>query len=130
MVGIALTTLAGIVIALVTFVPQFARDDSTKGLIMAASERGFANAKVLSMHHASHNAEFYAAGRLRRDREGRQKIFFGPAEVLEEIRRENGDTVLVIVPTEYLHQLTSADQLTTDLIDHNSESSIVAVGLK
>lgn len=130
MVGIALTTLAGIVIAIVAFVPQIARDDSTKDLITAASERGFANSKILCMHHASPNAEFYAAGRLLRDQEGKQKIFFGPAAVLEEIRHQNGTTVLVIIPTEYLHQLTSADQWTADVIDHNGESSIVAVGLK
>jgi 4-amino-4-deoxy-L-arabinose transferase-like glycosyltransferase len=127
MVGIALTTLIGIVIALVTFVPQFARDDSTKDLIAAASERAFAEAKVLSMHHASHNAEFYAAGRLLRDQEGKQKIFFGPAEILEEIRHENGTTVLVLVPIEYIKQLTETDYLESTVLAQNPETAIVAV---
>ncbi|HEV8593770.1 MAG TPA: hypothetical protein VGQ55_16815, partial [Pyrinomonadaceae bacterium] len=127
MLGIAMTMLVGVIVTLITFVPQFARDDSTKDLIAASTARGFAEAKVLSMHHASHNAEFYAAGRLLRDQEGKQKIFFGPAEILEEIRHENGTTVLVLVPIEYIKQLTETDYLESTVLAQNPETAIVAV---
>jgi 4-amino-4-deoxy-L-arabinose transferase-like glycosyltransferase len=130
LLSIAGITLLAVVVVIAVALPGFARLDSTKEMIRIADEKGYSDAKVLSMHHVSNNAEFYAQGRLVRDSDGKQKKFLGPAEILNEIRSNDGKPVLVIVPTEYLHQLTSSDQMRTDLIDSNGESSIVSVELK
>ncbi|HKX84530.1 MAG TPA: glycosyltransferase family 39 protein, partial [Pyrinomonadaceae bacterium] len=115
--GIAGLMIVGVVTTLIIAVPMFVKEDSTKYLIEKANERGFAGARVLSMHHISHNAEFYASGRLLRESDGRQKKFLGPTEILAEIRNEEGRTVLVIVPTEYLKQLTETSYLRSEVID-------------
>ena len=117
-----------IVIALLLFVvPGFADGDSVKGLVAAADERGFGNAKVLSMHTVSHNAEFYAAGRLVREADGKQRKFLGPLEVLEEMHREDDKPVLVLIPLEYSKQLTESRDLRGEAIKDNGEIAIVVV---
>lgn len=128
--AIALTVFLATIVTLVTFVPRFAATDSVKALIQAANDRGYSNEKVLSLHTISHNAEFYAAGRLLRDEAGKQKRLYGPGEVLAEITAENGMRVLVLVPLEYLVQLTSNDKLAAEIIGDNGELAIVAVSLK
>jgi 4-amino-4-deoxy-L-arabinose transferase-like glycosyltransferase len=117
-----------IIIALLLFVvPRFAEGDSVKGLIAAANGRGFVDAKVLSMHTVSHNAEFYAAGRLVREGDGKQRKFLGPLEVLEEMRREGNKPVLVLIPLEYSKQLTESRDFRGEAIKDNGEIAIVAV---
>ena len=117
-----------VVVALLAFVvPQFADHDSVKSLIAAADERGYTNAKVLGLHNTSHNAEFYAAGRLLRTADGKQKKFNGPAEVLEEVRRQNGRAVLVLVPPEHLKELTESAELNAEVLGHSGELAIAAV---
>ena len=101
-----------------------------KSLIEAANERGYSNERVLSMHMLSNNAEFYAAGRLLRDAEGKQKKLFGPSEVLDEIKRENGNRVLVLIPIEYVSQLTASNYLHGEVLKDNGEEAIVAVTAK
>jgi 4-amino-4-deoxy-L-arabinose transferase-like glycosyltransferase len=129
--GIAFGTFAAVVLAMVFVVPKFADSDSVKGLIATANERGFERSSVLSLHNVSHNAEFYAAGRIVRDTTGKQKKFLGPAEVLEGIRREgHGSTVLVLVPLEYLDQATDSRYFAADVIKDNGELAIVAVRAK
>ncbi|HEX2640389.1 MAG TPA: hypothetical protein VHL50_07455, partial [Pyrinomonadaceae bacterium] len=117
-----------IIIALLLFVvPRFAEGDSVKGLIAAANGRGFVDAKVLSMHTLSHNAEFYATGRLVREGDGKQRKFLGPLEVLEEMRREGNKPVLVLIPLEYSKQLTESRDFRGEAIKDNGEIAIVAV---
>jgi hypothetical protein len=108
-------------------VPRFAEGDSVKGLIAAANGRGFVDAKVLSMHTLAHNAEFYAAGRLVREGDGKQRKFLGPLEVLEEMRREGNKPVLVLIPLEYSKQLTESRDFRGEAIKDNGEIAIVAV---
>jgi 4-amino-4-deoxy-L-arabinose transferase-like glycosyltransferase len=117
-----------VVIGLLAFVvPRFADRDSVKVLLAAASERGFSNASVLGLHTISHNAEFYAAGRIVRDADGKQRKFLGPLDVLEEVRRQSGQTVLVLVPLEYVKQLTENERLRSEVLKDNGELAIVAV---
>ena len=116
-----------VIAVLIIAVPRFAEGDSVKGLIAAANDRGFGNAKVLSMHTVSHNAEFYAAGRLVREADGKQRKFLGPLEVLDEMRREGGRPVLVLVPLEYEKQLTESSDFHSESIKDNGELAIVAV---
>lgn len=128
--GIAFAIFAGTIMSLTTIVPGFADTDSVKGLIQKADDKGYTNETVLSLHTVSHNAEFYAAGRLLRDETGKQKRLYGPAEVLAEIERGNRRRVLVLVPLEYLVQVTSNDKLSAEVIADNGELAILAVSAR
>lgn len=128
--GIATTIFATTIVLLLMVVPKFADYDSVRALIAAGDERGFSSSKVLTMHAISHNAEFYAAGRLLRDGDGRQKNLYGPDDVLNVIASEGGKPVLVLVPLEYQYQLTSATQLETEILKDNGEFAILAVSAK
>ena len=123
----ALATLISVVGLILFVVPRFADADSVKRLMETANRSGFTREKVLMLHIVSHNAEFYAAGRLIRDDTGKQRKFLGPAEVLEEIRKSATGAVLVIVPMEYWAQLKQSSLLASNAIDDNGELVIVAV---
>lgn len=125
-VAIAGTTFAVIVVLILFVVPQYADGDSIKRLIAEADARGYGKAEVLSQHSISHNAEFYAAGRLLRSEDGRQIRLYGPHEILNEIRRRNGETVLVLVPNEWASQTMNSPLLSTEFIAKNAEHSIIA----
>lgn len=128
--AILTATLATTIILSATVVPKFADYDSVRSLIDAGDERGFASSKVLSMHTISHNAEFYASGRLLRDEKGKQKKLYGVNEILNIISNDGGKPVLVLVPLEYLHQLTNAESLKSEVLKDNGELAIVAVSAK
>jgi 4-amino-4-deoxy-L-arabinose transferase-like glycosyltransferase len=125
-IGIIAASFAIVVALLLTVVPKFAVDDSVKGLIAEADKRGYGNAEVVSQHTVSHNAEFYAAGRLLRDKDGKQMRLYGPSDVLNEIRRRNGETMLVLVPNEFARQTLDSPLLNAELIAQTSELSIIA----
>lgn len=121
----------GVAVVLVIFVvPKFAEADSVKSLIEAANERGYRSNRVLTLHTISDNAEFYAAGRLLRTPEGKQRYLSGIDEVTTEIKADNGRIVLVLVPVEYLSQLTGSKNLKTEVIIDNGDLAITAVIIK
>ena len=111
-------------------VPKFAESDSVKMLIQSANEHDYGSERVLTLHTISHNAEFYAAGRLLRDSQGRQLRLSGVGEVINEIAAEDGHTVLVLVPLEYLSQLTTNEKLKTEVLKDNGELAIAVVSAK
>jgi 4-amino-4-deoxy-L-arabinose transferase-like glycosyltransferase len=125
-VGLGVATFAVITALLVAVVPKYADDDSVKRLIAEADARGYRGLEVLSQHALSHNAEFYAAGRLLRDDEGKQRRLYGPHEILNEIRRRNGETVLVLVPNEWVSQTLESPLLECEVIAKNGENTILA----
>jgi 4-amino-4-deoxy-L-arabinose transferase-like glycosyltransferase len=124
---VAAVTFLLVAVAAVMFGPRFADADSVKSLFAAADGRGLRDAPVIMLHGISHNAEFYAAGRIVREADGKQKRFFGPREVSEELRKHSGQSGLVIVPIEYLAQLLSSEYLQPELIKENGEVALVAV---
>lgn len=124
---LAASTFVTSIVLLATVVPKFADYDSVRTLIAAGDQRGLSQSKVLTMHVISHNAEFYAAGRLLRDENGEQKKLYGAGEVLTEIERGDGRPVLVLVPPEYLSQLTRDERLKTEVLKDNGELAIAAV---
>jgi 4-amino-4-deoxy-L-arabinose transferase-like glycosyltransferase len=124
---IAFAAFAVVAVALRFFVPAYAQADTTKYLIETANANGYGDAKILNLHTISHNAEFYAAGRLVRDDDGKLKKFLGVALVAEEIRRTGGRDVLVLVPLEYLHELPENNLVESKILADNSELAIVAV---
>lgn len=125
--GVAAVTLGLVVIVAVAVAPNFAESDSVKGLFAAADDRGLRDAPVMMLHGISHNAEFYAANRIVRDAEGRQKRLLGPAEVLHELRSQGIRTALVVVPLDYRTQLLTSEFFRSELVKENAEVALVAV---
>ncbi len=128
--AIPITMLAVIVLMLIFPVPRFAETDSVKTLIEAANARGFSESRVLMVYTLSHNAEFYAPGRLLRDEAGRQRKFYHTNELLPVLTAEQGQTALVLVPMEHLAVITRDDRVKTEVIKDNTELVIAAITLK
>jgi len=127
MLGLAAATLVVIIVLLQSFVMRFADADSVRLLIAAADARGYSNERVLGLHTVSHNAEFYAAGRLVRNEDGTQRRFSSANEIQQEILRSNGGSVLVLVPLERVNELTHDNSLNAEVIADNTELAIVQV---
>jgi len=117
------------IVLLVAVVPRFADLDSVSGLMRSAEERGYENVPVYGLHTVVHSAEFYAAGNLLREPDGKQKRLYGPAEVEAEMRRAGATRSLVLVPPEYLKQLTDSPIVRSEVIRDNGEWVIVGVSL-
>ena len=83
--------------------------------------------KVLNLNTISHNAEFYAHGRLVRTDDGKLRRFYEVGEIIEEMKRENVNEILVLVPLEHLNQLTESSLVKTKVLGDNTELAIVLV---
>ncbi|MFN0278605.1 MAG: ArnT family glycosyltransferase [Pyrinomonadaceae bacterium] len=127
---IATATFVMAIVLIILVVPRFAEADSVKTLIHAANERGYQSNRVLTLHTISDNAEFYAADRLLRTPQGKQRYLSGIDEVAAEIAGDNGRAVLVLIPLEYLSQLTNSEQFKTEVIKNNGDLAIAAVSAK
>ncbi len=125
--AVAATTFVLVFVLLLTVLPRFADTDSVKRLVETASARGFDQAKVVTFHTVSHNAEFYASGRLVRDEAGKQRKFLSSNEIKIEMDKNGWDIVLVLVPTEYAKQLAETTLLSSETIADNGEYLIAAV---
>ena len=123
----AAAVLVGSSIALLFVVPDATAELSTKRLMDAAAERGYGSVRVLTLHTVSHNAEFYAAGRLVRDDLGRQVKMPGTSEVREYIQKNGGRPVLVLVTPQYLDELLTSPYVSAQLIDNNGQMAIAYV---
>jgi 4-amino-4-deoxy-L-arabinose transferase-like glycosyltransferase len=126
-VATAIGMYAGVILTLMFVAPAFARSDSVKAMIELADSRGLGTSPVMSLHTVSHNAEFYAAGRIVRADDGKQRKFLGSGEVVKYIRDYALSNALVIVPKEYLHDLTSNKELESEILGENGEVMIAVV---
>ena len=118
----------GVAIALLIFVmPNYAETDSVKMLIQAADEQGYGSSRVLNFQNISHSAEFYAAGRLIRDEQGKQLALSSIGELTSALVNENSHTALVLTPIEYEPQLTGDESIHTEIIQNNGDLVIAAV---
>jgi 4-amino-4-deoxy-L-arabinose transferase-like glycosyltransferase len=125
----AFLTFIGVIVAMQFFVTSYARHETVKGLIETANKNGYETAPIFNLHTVSHNAEFYGAGRLKRTEDGKLRRFEGVGKVVDELKIENKDT-LILVPLEYVSQLTESNQLDAKVLGDNGELAIVAVKLK
>lgn len=123
-------TLAVCVVLLVTVVPQFANGDSVKGLVAEADSKGYVGEKVLNFHSISHNAEFYAAGRLVRDATGKQREYWVTPDLRRDIASLGGKPVLVLVRLEHIQLLKSDQAIDVEVIGDNGETAITRVSLR
>ncbi|MGI8848996.1 MAG: ArnT family glycosyltransferase [Pyrinomonadaceae bacterium] len=127
---LALVIFALVWLTLQFFIGSYTNSETVKHLMETANSQSFTDEKVLNLHTISHNAEFYAAGRLIRNTDGKLKKFLGVYEVLEEIKHQNGKDVLVLVPLEYLKELTDSDLVSAQVLSDNGELVIVLVNRK
>ena len=124
---VAFVMFAVVAVLLQFFVVSQVPTETVKPLIEIAAANGYANEKVLNLNTISHNAEFYAAGRLVRTDDGKQRRFFDAAEILGEMKRQDAKSVLVLVPIQYLNQLTESDLVKAKVLGDNTELAIVWV---
>ncbi len=124
--------LTFLVVALLAqfFIHDFLHTETVKHLFDTANANGYKTEKVLNLHTISHSAEFYGAGRLVREADGKQKRFYGVTEIVEEMKVENSEQVLVLIPLGYLNTLTASDLVETQILDDNGELAMVLVRKK
>ena len=128
--GLAVATFVVIAAIIVFALPRFADADSVERLIRVADEKGYASTPVAGFLTISHNAEFYAAGRVLRNADGTQRRLAGNAEVPPTIAEAGGGAILLLVRPEQRHHLENDPMLNTELIAENGEMEIVAVSLR
>lgn len=127
--SIAVSTLV-VVGGIIQFaLPGFADVDSVKRLISEADARGYQEAKVIGFTTVSHNAEWYAAGRLYRDSDGKQMRLNGPADIPPLLAANGGKPILVLSRPDLLHHIENETKLKTERIADNGEFVIAAVSL-
>ena len=106
-----------------------ASHETVKYLIEKADANGYKNSKIINFHTVSHNSEFYGAKRVVRAEDGKLKRFDGVKELADEIRKD-GKPIVVLVPLEYISQLTESDIVTGNVLANNGELAVVGVSLK
>jgi len=125
--SIALSTYAVVVIALIFVVPRFLRNETVKHLVASANSKGYQNLQMSGFITVSHNAEFYAAGRLIRDQDGKQHRFIGASELREYIDSHGGEPLVIFCPLEHVRHLTNSDIIHADVLDDNGELAVTIV---
>jgi hypothetical protein len=118
-------TLAVIVLIAACAIVPATEHESVRELLRQADARGYAAAPVYGLHTIDRTAEFYAAGRLAYDAKG-EPVTFDWAGYVAEAARRRADAVLVIVPVEYVWQLTGYSSLVCDVIGNNGHVALVA----
>ena len=111
---------------LVFYMPGFAAGDSVKGLIDTANAQGYSSSKVVGFYTISHNAEFYAPGRLVRDSDGQQHRFTS-LEELESFVRAQKEPVLVFTQLHVAKHVFEDPKLLSHDLGHNGELQLIAV---
>jgi 4-amino-4-deoxy-L-arabinose transferase-like glycosyltransferase len=132
---IALQVFAFITFAVVAFLlkftaPEFAQAYSVKNLIEAVNERGYATEKITNLFTVSHNAEFYAAGRLVRDADGKLKRYDDFLVLVNDMKAENTRQILVLVPHPSEGDILESPLVEAEVLADNGSTAIVLVKLK
>lgn len=129
--SVATAVFLALTLAALFVAPRFAQGESVKSLIEAADARGFASLKVLMVHKApSHNAEFYAAGRLVRDTDGNQKRIWTNIELIDEIRRLGTTEALAMTTVDQAGTLLRDPRLSAETLKDNGELAILHVAMR
>ncbi|HEX8638806.1 MAG TPA: glycosyltransferase family 39 protein [Pyrinomonadaceae bacterium] len=128
--SMALATFIVIAVILQFFVMRFAGGETVKTLIEAANERGYTRERIVNLYAVSHNLEFYGAGRLVRDGEGRQKRYEDVSVLVKDLKREPNNRILVLVPQKDVPNLFADESVTAETLGENGESALVLLQLK
>lgn len=112
-------------------VPKYAFQDSVKGLVEAANASGYKGEKIVNLYTISHNLEFYAAGRLIREPDGKQKLYDNYAILIGDLRASESGKILVRVPQKDLANVLSVnDSIKKKTLAENDEEAIVLLEAK
>lgn len=125
--SLAVGTLVVVTAMLVFVVPRFAETDSVKGLITAADAKGLTDRRVLTLYTVSHNAEFYAPGRLMRGKDGKQRQLNNTGELAEMIGLTGSESALTIYPLRLESHLLTATEVKAEKLSDNGEYGIAIV---
>jgi len=128
--GLAVSTFVVIAAVIIFFVPRFANAETDKKLFETANAKGLSQLKVTGLFIVSHNAEFYAPGRLIRDADGKQHKFYSVHEIRDYIESNGREPLLVLLPHDYVRQLTANDIVKSQVLEENGELAIAVVELK
>jgi 4-amino-4-deoxy-L-arabinose transferase-like glycosyltransferase len=123
---IAGATLLTVALASGCAFERFARAESVGPLLREASARGLGNLKVIQLHTVERTAEFYAAGRVTYDDRGEPVKLEGGPQAVEAVRAAGG-RALVLVPPQYIYQLTDEPGVEVSVIGDNGHSALVYV---
>jgi 4-amino-4-deoxy-L-arabinose transferase-like glycosyltransferase len=123
----ALVTFVVVALLLQFVVPRFAENDSVRDLIRQADAKGFERDRITNLFKASHNAEFYAAGRLVRETGGKLKIYDDFLILVEDLRRENRRQILVLVPSGSTNHITDSALVESEILADNGNTALVLV---
>jgi 4-amino-4-deoxy-L-arabinose transferase-like glycosyltransferase len=125
-VAVVIAMLASVVFAVVFVSDRIGERESVRHLIQLSSARGYSDAPVYGLHTIDHTAEFYAPGRFAHDADGRPVRFEGPQQAVAVAKQLNS-VVLVIVPVQYMEQVTSFAPADADVIGDNGSVALIAV---
>ena len=110
------------------FAADYIRHETVKNLIETADSKGFADAEFVSLYTVSHNLEFYAAGRLQREADGKLKRYDDFSVLIKAVKEESGKRILVVVPQEAVPNLRKENgSAEVETIAENGESAIILV---
>lgn len=132
---VAFAALAGAMLLTVSLIvscalEEFAGRESARELLRQASEQGYVETlPVYQLHELERSLEFYAAGRITYAETGQPVKLDGPYEVVELLRAGRG-AALVIVPPEFVYQLTGTQELDARVVADNGAKALVFVRLK
>jgi 4-amino-4-deoxy-L-arabinose transferase-like glycosyltransferase len=108
---------------------MFARRESVRELMQSAAQSGYGDAPVYQMLTSERTAEFYAGGRLAYQADG-DPVRFEGGVAAGDAARERGGVILVIIPVEYLNELTDYRAIETNIIGDNGALALVVVKSK
>src|SRR6266436_178027 len=121
-ISLLITSLIGLSRA----APLLAQPESVRDLLAVASSRGYGATPVVQLHTIERTAEFYATKRMTYAANGEPVKLEGVAQVAGAARLSGG-LVLCFVPKEYEAQLTSYQDIQTEVVANNGRVSLVAV---
>lgn len=128
---LAFLVFAAVAFSLQFVVPRYADEDSTKKLIEAANARGYEREKIVNLYVVSHNAEFYADGRLIRDADGKLKRFDDFSELVRWLEKSGAPQILILAPHKDAENILNASTLVeATVLGDNGDTAIVLLKLK
>ncbi|HEY0429645.1 MAG TPA: glycosyltransferase family 39 protein [Pyrinomonadaceae bacterium] len=109
------------------YAPIFAGKDSVKSLVETANAKGLQSEKITNLFTVSHNAEFYAAGRLIRDADGKLKRYDDFLILVNDMKTGNMRQMLVLVPHTNTKDITESPLVESEILADNGDTAIVLV---
>ncbi|MGI8787322.1 MAG: ArnT family glycosyltransferase [Pyrinomonadaceae bacterium] len=128
--ALAFLTFAAVALSLQFVVPKYARRDSVKSLIETADASGYKGEKITNLYVVSYNAEFYAAGRLVRDADGKMKRYDDFVQLAIELKHQNTPNILVLVPHSNVREVVESPWVEARALDDNGDTAIVLLKAK